>query len=255
MKATYYETDRALSEYLLFHYGADEQILPWSFGPAEGLHYPERCVREILDASRLPAAARALDLGCAVGRSSFELARHCREVIGIDYSDRFIGVAAQLQRQGSLTYGIVEEGDLTIPATAVVPAEIDRLRVVFEQGDAQQLREDLGMFDVVLMANLIDRLARPLGCLERLPSLVKPGGQLIITSPYTWLEEYTRKEDWLGGFEKDGGKVHTLEALKDALVQHFELALTRDLPFLIREHARKFQWSVAEASVWRRLRR
>jgi hypothetical protein len=25
-----------------------------------------------------------------------------------------------------------------------------------------------------------------------------------------------------------------------------------DLPFLIREHQRKFQWSVAEATIWRR---
>jgi hypothetical protein len=30
------------------------------------------------------------------------------------------------------------------------------------------------------------------------------------------------------------------------------LKLVKDLPFLIREHARKFQWSVALATVWRR---
>jgi hypothetical protein len=29
-------------------------------------------------------------------------------------------------------------------------------------------------------------------------------------------------------------------------------APVKDLPFLIREHARKFQWSVAEATIWRR---
>jgi hypothetical protein len=27
----------------------------------------------------------------------------------------------------------------------------------------------------------------------------------------------------------------------------------RDLPFLLREHARKYQWSVAQASLWRRI--
>jgi hypothetical protein len=31
---------------------------------------------------------------------------------------------------------------------------------------------------------------------------------------------------------------------------HFTLARTLELPFLIREHARKFQWSVAQATVW-----
>jgi len=33
---------------------------------------------------------RALDLGCAVGRSSFELAREYQEVVGIDISQTFI---------------------------------------------------------------------------------------------------------------------------------------------------------------------
>jgi hypothetical protein len=32
----------------------------------------------------------------------------------------------------------------------------------------------------------------------------------------------------------------------------FNLVTTKDLPFLIREHARKFQWSVAQASIWQR---
>ena len=93
----FYETERALSEYLLFHYGTPAQVLPWSFGPAAALNYPVRCVSECIEVARLPAQPRALDLGCAVGRSTFELARHCGEVIGIDYSPRFIEVARHLQ--------------------------------------------------------------------------------------------------------------------------------------------------------------
>jgi hypothetical protein len=30
------------------------------------------------------------------------------------------------------------------------------------------------------------------------------------------------------------------------------LVAAKDLPFLIREHARKFQWSVAQASLWKK---
>ena len=142
----FYETERALAEYLLFHYGSAEQILPWTFGPATALNYPARCVSECLEIARLPGQARALDLGCAVGRSTFELARHCSEVVGIDYSHRFIEVARHLQQHGSMPYAYVEEGHLTTPTTAVVPAEIDRHRVTFEQGDAQALRPDLGSF-------------------------------------------------------------------------------------------------------------
>jgi putative 4-mercaptohistidine N1-methyltranferase len=198
----------------------------------------------------LPAQSRALDLGCAVGRATFELARHCSEVIGIDYSHRFIEVARHLQQQGSMPYAYVEEGHLATPAMAVVPAELNRSRVTFEQGDALALRSDLGAFDVVLLANLVDRLPDPRRCLGLLPSLVRPRGQVILTTPCTWLEDYTARAHWLGGIEQDGHPVRTLETLQAVLDPHFTLARTLDLPFLIREHARKFQWSVAQATVW-----
>jgi len=246
----FYESDRATTEYLLFHYGTPEQVLPYPFGPRDALQFPVRCVAECLQFDRVPARARALDLGCAVGRSSFELARHCPEVLGVDASARFIAVARHLQEQGSFTYAFVEEGDLTTPATAVVPREIDRSRVRFEQQDAQALPEDLGSFDIVLAANLIDRLREPRRCLERLANLVRSEGQLLITSPYTWLEEYTPRSLWLGGYEKDGQEIRTLQTLQTVLKPDFDLAATIHLPFLLREHARKFQWSVAQASLW-----
>ena len=246
----FYETERALSEYLLFHYGSPAQTLPWAFGPTAALGYPARCVSECLDRSRLSDRSRALDLGCAVGRSTFELARFCSEVIGIDYSHRFIEVARHLQRQGSISYAYVEEGLITTPATAEVPMEIDRRRVTFEQGDAQALRSDLGQFDVVLMANLVDRLRDPNPCLNALQSVLRAGGQLILTTPCTWLEDYTPRSCWLGGFEQNGRPVRTLETLRAVLDPYFTLARTLDMPFVIREHARKFQWSVAQATVW-----
>ncbi len=247
-----YETDNLLAEYLLFHYGTPEEVLPRGGGPREALGYPVRCVTECVDATALPDTARALDLGCAVGRSAFELARHCTEVVGIDFSRRFIDSANVLRADGGLDYLRADEGALTTPCRACVPAEIDRQRVAFEVGDAMNLRAGLGTFDVVVMANLIDRLREPQQCLAQLSALVNPGGQLIITSPYTWLDEFTLRENWLGGFERDGRAVETRAGLEAALAEHFALIATRDLPFLIREHSRKFQWSVAEATIWRR---
>jgi len=252
MPANFYDTDRAVGEYLLFHYGRADEILPFEFGPRDALDFPARCVSECLDVARLPAQPRALDLGCAVGRSSFELARHCHEVIGIDYSQRFIECAQRLQRAGRMDCEFVEEGSLLRRTQVHVPADIPRPRVRFEQGDATDLRDHLGQFDVLLLANLVDRLNRPAQCLERLSGLVNPGGQLIITTPGTWLDDYTPPEHWLGGAERDGRPVTTLDGLRGNLEKDFELTATRDLPFLIREHARKFQWSVAQASLWRR---
>ncbi len=251
-KVPYYETDRAASEYLLLHYGT--KWLPEGIASEAALNFPARCVSQCLDAANLPGAARALDLGCAVGRSTFELASVCQEVIGIDYSKSFVSIAENLRRRGSLKFQIATEGDLTIPATAKVPSGINRSRLRFEQGDATKLRNGLGQFDVVLMANLIDRLYDPRRCLEQMGGLVKAGGRLVITSPYTWLEEYTPRRNWLGGFVRNGRSVSTLQGLTDALRPWFVRESRRDLPFLIREHARKFQLGIAEATVWRRRR-
>jgi len=248
MAGNYYDSDRGISEYLLFHYGGFEH--PLAAAEDDALRFPVRCVSECLDPARLPPDARALDLGCAVGRSSFELARHCTHVLGIDFSARFISVATHLRDNGSFGFNYIEEGELTSPHRAVVPPEIDRKRVAFEQGDAVRLRSGLGLFDAVLMANLIDRVKNPAKCLAQLPGLLKPGGQLVITSPYTWLAEYTPRENWLGGFMRDGQPVKTFDALKTILAPDFELLRKQDLAFVIREHARKFQLGFAQATIW-----
>ena len=247
----YYETARAEGEYLLLHYGELPRTVGASISTARS-SFPARCVSQCLDPSRLPESARALDLGCAVGRSTFELARHCAEVVGIDYSQRFITVARRLQDLGSLPFQTVEEGDLTQPRYAVIPAGIDRRRIRFQRGDAMKLSRDLGRFDVVLLANLIDRLRHPRQCLKQLPDLLNPGGQLIITSPYTWLSDYTPRRQWLGGFVRQGRPVKTLDTLRQILSPNFRLVSRRDLPFLIREHSRKYQLGIAEATIWRR---
>jgi putative 4-mercaptohistidine N1-methyltranferase len=189
---------------------------------------------------------RALDVGCAVGRSSFELARRFDEVIAIDFSARFIKAARAMQRNGAMTIRAAREGVATDEFHLALPTDLPRERVRFEQGDACALRNDLGIFDLVLMANLIDRLPDPARCLAQLPALVAPGGALILTSPYTWLEEYTPRDRWL---DQGAG---TLAALREKLAPSFSLLHTFDLPMVIRDHRRKTQWTVTEASVWQR---
>lgn len=252
MSTDYYESDGALAQYLLLHYGAHAEVFPHKHGPKGALDFPVHCVTETVEVARVPPRARALDLGCAVGRSSFELARFCAEVVGVDASRRFIEVARRLQRGEAVPYAVPEQGDLQQHLFAKVPGDLDRTRLQFEVGDATAPREDLGAFDVVLLANLLCRLAEPRRCLARLPALVRTGGQLVITTPSTWTTAYTPRDHWLGGFLRDGKAVRTLDGLKDALAPEFVLHKRLDLPLLLREHARKFEYIVAEATVWLR---
>ncbi len=55
---------------------------------------------------------RALDIGCAVGRSTFELTVEFAEVVGIDYSQSFIDACKVLREKGRMNYFITTEGEL-----------------------------------------------------------------------------------------------------------------------------------------------
>ncbi|MDA1043607.1 MAG: putative 4-mercaptohistidine N1-methyltransferase [Verrucomicrobia bacterium] len=243
-----YEGDRLLSEYLLLHYGETADSMPYAFGPVDALHFPKRCVEELLQRERLSPQSTALDLGCAVGRSAFELAAHCIDVTGIDLSKRFIETARRLAEQGRFEYWFLEEGNIRTPHTFKIPSHCPRGRVQFRVGDAVNLPDDIGQYDVVMMANLICRTPDPTRCLKQGMTCVKPGGQLILTTPYTWLDTFTASDKWLGGNAESQSR--GWDAVAAVLSDDFELCQRRDMPFCIREHARKFQWSVADASVW-----
>ncbi|MDP9291839.1 MAG: putative 4-mercaptohistidine N1-methyltransferase [Verrucomicrobiota bacterium] len=247
-----YESEQLLSQYLLLHYGERDSVFSVDVPPGleTTLAFPRRCV-ECFDASGTGDLS-ALDLGCAVGGAAFELARYCAHVLGIDYSERFISTAQHLQKTGRMEFSRPDEGAISTAQVAEVPPEIDRSRVSFEVGDAMALRNNLGAVDAVLAANLICRLSEPASLLRRLPALVRSGGQLVITTPATWMETFTPRANWLGGFEKRDTRITTLGGLQAHLQDDFELVRTRDLPFVIREHERKFQFVVAQASVWRR---
>ena len=250
-----YESERYLNEYLLFHYGEASDVMAWDFGPKEAAGFAARCVSECIELSAVGPEARALDLGCAVGRSSFELARYCTEVIGIDASQSFIRAALEIRKHGQIHFDRPEEGMLTSRCKAEVPAEIDRTRVHFEIGDALKLRGTLGDFDVVLAANLLCRLEDPIQLVLKLSQLVRPGGQLILVSPYSWSRDFTPFPKWLGGYEQNGRRYETFVTLRKFLEPDFDLVRTRELPLLIREHARKYQWGVSHGTVWLRKKR
>lgn len=243
-----YESDELLQQYLMFHYANEKEQFPYSFGGADAIGFPERCVSEGIDRSIVSDNPRALDLGCAVGRSSFELAHFCSNVIGIDYSQSFIDAANRLKINGTHPATRLDEGSATTQLSVAIAPDIIRSRVGFEQGDAQNIRTDIGQFDIVIACNLICRLPEPMKLLHRIPDLIKPGGQLLITTPFTWLEEYTPSENWLGDGAQD-----SFSGLRATLEQTFKLHKQWDMPFLIREHARKFQYSIAQASRWVRL--
>ncbi|MEP2775178.1 MAG: methyltransferase domain-containing protein [Luteolibacter sp.] len=239
-----YEDPKVLSEYLLFHYGNSDEILPseisWPVGMREALDFAVRTPSHFGDS----VVDRGLDLGCAVGRSTFEMSRSCRQVTGIDFSYAFIGAARELCSGKRVAYDRLDEAHCRVALEASVEPGLDTSGVNFMQGDAMDLPNDLGSFERVHAANLLCRLSDPERLLERLPELVKTGGELVLATPCTWLAEFTPPAKW--------PQSDTLAWLKSHLGEAFELIEETDEPFLIRETARKFQWTRSLVTVWSR---
>jgi putative 4-mercaptohistidine N1-methyltranferase len=211
-----YESDRLLSEYLEFHYG------PNYFAVA---NYAKAIANIALSACQhLSALTSALDLGCAVGRTAFELSKKFDCVYGVDFSTQFINAATKIQAQGSIKYSLITEGELredrefTLASIAITPEQAKRVQ--FIQGDACYLHSYLTKLDLIIAANLIDRLYDPQIFLNSIHERLNPDGILVISSPYTWLEQHTEKSKWLGGFEIHGEKVTTLAGIGKILSPH-----------------------------------
>jgi putative 4-mercaptohistidine N1-methyltranferase len=242
-----YETGPLESQYCEFHYGA---------GYFNVGNFPAYCARLCLEHMGTRTRGHALDVGCSVGRTTFELAREFSHVTGVDFSERFIHVADDLRETGRISYSVPVEGDIVEQVERsldLLGLDHVRPRVEFLRADAMALPLELTGYDLIFAGNLIDRLREPRLFLGTLPERLNPGGLLVITSPYTWLDEFTPRENWLGGFTVDGIDSYTLEGMKRVLDPDFRLAAEPlDVPFVIRETARKFQHSIAEMTVWER---
>ncbi|MBC7370521.1 MAG: 5-histidylcysteine sulfoxide synthase [Bdellovibrionaceae bacterium] len=252
-----YESDDLLNQYMNLHFANASDVLPYNFGPKEALSFPKRCaevVAEYAQKLNIPTDT-ALDLGCAVGGASFELAKTYKQVIGVDLSESFIAAAQLMKDRNAFEYVRKEEGLIRTRLTAKLPADVPRERTSFRQADASSLPANFVDFDAVLVANLLCRLPSPRACLSRMSGprgIVKRGGLLVLFSPYSWLGDHTPQESWLGGFEKNGKPVYAKDTLKTLLGQDFELLHQEDFPLLIREHVRKYQYIVSHLMVWRR---
>jgi SAM-dependent methyltransferase len=304
-----YETSSSLIQYLMLHFpssGADEgipSILPHANAPQHGLRFPHRAAKATIDLydmvnqqSQKTDPLHALDVGCAVGGGSFELAKHFQTVDAFDLSENFIRVARQMKDMERVTFQVPMEGDIT--AIVVCRHEPDVTsevanRVRFFVGDACRIPEMMNVrdgnikppllaankYDAIVLSNLLCRLPDPTACLEALPLLLTDKGVVLILTPYSWLNEFTPPDKWLGGHYDD--EVDSFAAASDTntdaaaavskrrqkIEQLSRNGLQREMerlgfvnvsceemPVVIREHQRKYQYIISEATGWKRKR-
>lgn len=244
-----YETDQMVSKYIEFHYGEPHLDIP---------NFPVACIEQVKKCLDGKKTERALDIGCATARSAFELAQIFDYVEAVDLSVRLIEPPTNLQQTGRQRYVFADEGELTtfheVRLDSFEGYEAVKDKIAFMQGDACNLIDKYSDYDLVFAGNLLTRLYDPGKFLETIKGRIRKGGLLVLASPYTWSEDYTPRDKWLGGFKAATGESFTtLEGIEKILAPEFSMQVSPvDVPFAMREEGRKFQYGLSQLTVWKK---
>jgi hypothetical protein len=80
--------------------------------------------------------------------------------------------------------------------------------------------------------------------------MLKQGGLLVISSPYTWMSEHTPPEKWIGGFKKNGENFFTVDGLKELLQPELKLLEVHRIPFVIPDADGTFQYTYSNCTIF-----
>jgi len=256
-----YESDDSLNMYLELHYpsGKSEELIDHTDSVIPLLRFPQRVAELLQSLQPVKTNNRALDVGCSVGGSAFRLATYFDHVEAFDYSENFIATAKRIQSGEQVSFQVPIEGEIS--EKAIVETNIDASimkKVNFFRGNACALNEyadSVGTFDGVIISNLLCRLPDPQATLNALPKIVNKGGVVVIVTPFSWFEEYTPKNKWLGGYvDTDGKSIYSKDSLIDTMTRlGFEKIYDKQMSLVIREHQRKYQLIISDATGWRKL--
>jgi len=218
--AQYYEDHDILASYDRFHFG-------------EGLlgvkNFPQKMAEVCIEACRKFKVKfdSALDAGCGPGGTALDLCREFAKVEAYDYSQSFVDMMNEHKMRKGLQNLKGYQGDSHIQ---------------------DQLTTE--KFDLIFGCNLIDRLHTPIEWLKRSKEMLKPGGLLIIASPYTWKPEHTAVEKWIGGYLKDAENYFTVDGLKEAMMPDLVLLEEKKIPFVIPDADGTFQYTYSNCTIF-----
>ena len=86
-----------------------------------------------------------MDIGCAVGRSTFELATVYEKVLGIDFSAAFVDKCNELKENGQALYSVPGEGELSDRGVAEISKKIVSI-IVFLYGLVKVFKQRCTIF-------------------------------------------------------------------------------------------------------------
>jgi SAM-dependent methyltransferase len=188
-----------------------------------------------------------LELGCSVGRYTFEIARMSKLVVGLDLRFRPVFEAARFQRQGVVKYNRRVRGRKFEEVQTNFEPTDNALFLVGNALDPPFLKES---FDLVAGLNLLDNIKLPRILLGQMNALLRSGGILILGSPYEWRLDICELTEWLETEKMDAAE--TVRSILEGKVFpeygfDYILESEEDIIWPLKNHDR--YWSLFRANL------
>ncbi len=171
-------------------------------GPADGVPGPGACAGLMLrnlEGMNAASSGPIIDLGCSVGRTTFEVARYFKELtLGIDLNFNMIKAAASVLKTGFFSYPKRKTGMVYEQRCIKTPFKAEK-NVDFWACDVLNLPFSRNQFGFAVSMNLLDCVSEPFSYLQEVERILKPGGQGLMSTPYDWNTNAVPVENWLGG--------------------------------------------------------
>lgn len=189
-----------------------------------------------------------IDVGCSVGRATFELAAHAqRPALGLDLNFAHVRLARTVARTGLARFPLKRAGLVYDHRTHAVHHPAASL-ADFWLADASALPLASSSVGAVSALNLLDCTAAPLLVLKEFERVLAPAGQAVVATPYDWSAAVGPPATWLGGHSKlgpaQGDPASVLRALLTPGAHPVSLAHVRlraeapGIPWHVRMHDR-----------------
>lgn len=198
--------------------------------------------------------SKLLDLGCGVGRCSFELANVFDYIDAVDFSARYIQHGVKLQKQEIVRYLIENEGEI-VDFNEISLAKLHlpaAKNILFSQGDASNLKAVFTDYDVVLAQNIIEKTYQPKSFLNNIAQRLTTNGLLFLVSSYHFDESKTDVSQRLGGYKINGENVTGFAAVEQQLNKDFNLLAQQELLQVIKENQRHFRVVKMHLTIWQK---
>ena len=148
----------------------------------------------------------ALDIGCSVGRLSFELSKTHSNVVGIDTSIAFIEKARELLSNKKLEFDMIMEGLITEKRSCEFNDGWNFDRVEFIVSDALAIPFPKNFFSTVTSINILEKVSSPIRHLMNINRVLsKEESMFVFSDPFSWDATVSSPEDWLGGVTSGNG--------------------------------------------------